>query len=463
MSIWETLRGRNPVRMPNRGKLSGRAAGATLWSMGELTTSYVLRLGSNLVMTRLLLPEAFGLMAMVTTVHIALALLSDIGIEQSVIRSAQGDDPRFLRVAWTIQILRTNVIALAVVGVAALLWVLAPGFAPAGTVYADPQLPGLIAVSAAVMILAGLESTNKYLAARHMQMKWLAILNISGQVVTLVAMVGISLYHPSVWGLLLGMITGSVYRMVMSHVLFAGPRMGLAWDRTIADEFWHFGKWIIGSSMMTFVTGNADRIFLGAVLDKEHFGFYVIAVMWAQAGASVIHKIAGQIGLPLLSGVSRERPHDLLRVFYRFNRINGALCVVGFLAMFLGGAALIDLLYPASYTQSASFMPFLALIMLREWFTPLGTLLLSQGNSKATALASVIEAATTCVALWLGVRLMGIEGGLLAVALSPLGGVVPMMVIARRTIGLDIRRSLLVLAAILAVAVAVGTFLSPQS
>ena len=457
MSVWENLR----ARMPARGNLSGRAASASMWSLGELGFSYGLRLGSNLVMTRLLLPEAFGLMAMVVTLHVALIMLSDIGIEQSIIRSPRGSEPRFLRVAWTVHILRTNVIALVVLAAAAALWGLGPHFALPGTVFADPSLPALIAVSSVVVILGGLESTNRSVAAREMQMRMLTILSLSTQVVSLVFMVLISLVHPSVWSLLWGMIVGSAFRTILSHLIFAGPRMGLAWDSEIADELWQFGKWIIGSSAMTFVTGNADRIFLGAVLDKEHFGFYVIAIMWAQAGASVIHRLTGQIGLPLFSNVSRERPHDILRVFQRFNQINGALCVAGFLALFFGGAALINLLYPATYAQSASFMPFLALVMLREWFAPLGTLLLSQGNSKASALSSVVEAVTTCVALWLGIKLMGIEGGLLAVALSPLGGVIPLLLIARQMIGMDIRRSVAMLFLILAIAAAVGFFLDP--
>ncbi len=457
MSVWESLRAQLPVR----GKASGRAARASVWSMGELGASYVLRLGSNLVMTRILLPEAFGLMAMVTTLHMALGMLSDLGIAQSIIRSPRGEEPRYLRVAWTIHILRSGVVMLVMLAVAAAVWLLAPGLAPAGTVYADPDLPALIAASSSVMFLSGFESTNQYVAARKMQLQWATILNISGQVVALVGMVAIAQIEASVWSLLWGMIIGGCFRMVMSHVIFPGPRMALTWDREIAAEFWEFGKWIIGASLMTFVTGNADRIFLGAVLDKEHFGFYVIAIIWAQAGVMVTHRITTQIGLPLFSDVSRERPHDILRVYQRFTRLIGILAVAGFTALFLGGAALIHLLYPDDYTQSASFMPFLALAILREWFTPLSTLLLSLGNSKASALLGFIEAIATCLALPIGFHLMGIEGALLAIAIAPLGAVLPLMLIARRTIGLGLRSNLVIIGVILAAAAAVGIFLNP--
>ena len=39
-----------------------------------------LRLGSHLILTRLLAPEAFGLMAMLTTVQFLLWMLSEVGL-----------------------------------------------------------------------------------------------------------------------------------------------------------------------------------------------------------------------------------------------------------------------------------------------------------------------------------------------------------------------------------------------
>ncbi|MES2144556.1 MAG: oligosaccharide flippase family protein [Pseudomonadota bacterium] len=457
MSVWENLR----AQLPQRGKLSGRAARASIWSMGELGLSYGLRLGSNLIMTRILLPEAFGLMAMVTTVHFALSLLSDLGIGQSIIRSPRGDDPHYLRVAWTIQVVRSTAIAAMVLVVAGLLWLLAPTLAMPGTVYADPNLPALIAVSSVVLVLSGLESTSQYIPQRQMRLKWVTILNIAGQVVALVAMVGIAQIDASVWSLLWGMIIGAVFRSVMTHVVFSSPSMAIAWDREIADDFWQFGKWIIASSMTTFFAAPADKIFLGAMLDKEHFGFYVIASIWVQSAVMVTSRITAQIGLPLFSDVSRERPHDLLRVYQRFTRLIGLMAMAAFVALFLGGAALLNLLYPDSYAQAASFIPFLALALLGEWFSPLAMLLLSQGNSRAEALSGFAKAFSIILALPVGFYLMGIEGALLAVAVAPLGGLPPLLVIAHRTLGLPLRPSFMIIGATLAVAAAVGIFLNP--
>ena len=80
--------------------------GATQWVVLTSGLGHVLRLGSNLILTRLLVPEMFGLMSIASTVGTILAMLSDIGLRQAVVRSTRGDDKGFLDTAWTIQIVQ---------------------------------------------------------------------------------------------------------------------------------------------------------------------------------------------------------------------------------------------------------------------------------------------------------------------------------------------------------------------
>jgi O-antigen/teichoic acid export membrane protein len=66
----------------------------------------VIRFGSNLIITRLLLPEHFGLMALVTTFLVGLALFSDTGVGPNIIQNPKGEEPIFFNTAWTVQAIR---------------------------------------------------------------------------------------------------------------------------------------------------------------------------------------------------------------------------------------------------------------------------------------------------------------------------------------------------------------------
>ena len=68
-----------------------------------------------MILTRILFPEAFGLMALVTVVLVASANFSDVGITPAILKDKRGHDPVFLNTAWTIQIGRGVILCLAII------------------------------------------------------------------------------------------------------------------------------------------------------------------------------------------------------------------------------------------------------------------------------------------------------------------------------------------------------------
>src|SRR6267143_5646843 len=98
---------------PSRATLKQRALRAGGWSLAGYALSQLLRLGSSLVMTRLLVPEMFGVMAIASMMTMILWMLSDIGLTQNVVQSRRGDDPEFLDTVWVVQIVRGGVLWLA--------------------------------------------------------------------------------------------------------------------------------------------------------------------------------------------------------------------------------------------------------------------------------------------------------------------------------------------------------------
>src|SRR5688572_4274451 len=75
-----------PVPSATRGV--GRAALIEVLAYG---TNIAIRLGSNLILTRLLFPKAFGLMALFHSVNYVLWMLSDVGITQAIVMSKRGN------------------------------------------------------------------------------------------------------------------------------------------------------------------------------------------------------------------------------------------------------------------------------------------------------------------------------------------------------------------------------------
>ena len=83
---------------------------ASTWILSGHVVSNIIRLGGNLIMTRLLVPEMFGVMAVANVLITGLQLCSYFGVQHNIIQSHKGDDPSFLNTAWTFQIIRGGII-----------------------------------------------------------------------------------------------------------------------------------------------------------------------------------------------------------------------------------------------------------------------------------------------------------------------------------------------------------------
>ena len=171
--------------------LGGRMVKAALWLVGSNVSSQALRLISSLVLTRLLMPDAFGLLAALSTLYFGLVMFSDMGIWQSVVKSENGNDARFLGTAWAAQLLRAMVLVLLVCLMAVGVSVLSQSrWIQASSVYADPRMPWMMASFSVCALLQGLESMKLATAQRNLHGAYLARLELLSQLAAMGMAVG---------------------------------------------------------------------------------------------------------------------------------------------------------------------------------------------------------------------------------------------------------------------------------
>lgn len=401
------------------GSIRARSLSAAIWSFGGMGVQRGLSLVSNLIMTRFLAPEDFGLMAIVLSVLLLTEMMSDIGIRQSIVRSEQGENLRFLQVAWTVQIVRTSLVAFVVVLIALGLWLMAPFLEGGDSVYADPQLPALISLASVGVILVGLQSVGIFVETRNLRQKQLVTIDIGTQVVTLIFMVVLVQISPTVWVLLWGLLIGRVIRTVWTHLAFRGTPMRLVWDTKIASDLWQFGRWLIGSSVAGFVVNNGDRFLMGALLPKETFGFYVIAVLWLQAAVTVLTKGANQVLYPALSEKLRKDRPNFPVAFKLGRRLFDTALFTAFFGVFFFGQPLIDALYLPEYAMSGVFLTLLSFRFLAQRQSVLTMVLLAEGDSKQIMWASIVSALTLLTLVPVIFWVSGVEAAVLVIAVAP--------------------------------------------
>ena len=271
--------------------LKKRAYRGAIWTIAGYGMSQVVRFGGNLILTRLLVPEFFGLMAVVNTLRMGIELFSDIGISQSIVNSKRGDETAFLNTAWTLQIIRGWVIWLF-----CLILTL-----PVASFYEEERLLWLIPIVGLSSVFDGFSSVSLLTLMRRMNLGKSTLFELSVQVFTLVSLIAWAWFDPSIWALSFGVAIGAIYKMFGSHFLIPGYRNRFAWDKDAVKEILSFGKWMFMSSALMFASEQSDRLILGKLLSFQMLGVYTIAYTLANLPRQVIKQLSYKVIFPTIS------------------------------------------------------------------------------------------------------------------------------------------------------------------
>src|SRR3954453_16168807 len=135
-------------------------ATGTVWTIAAYGVVQIVRFVTNIVLTRLLAPDLFGIMVIINTFKTGAELVSDVAIGQNIIRSPHGEEPAFYNSAWTLQVIRGFL--LFAVGCAAAF--------PLSYVYEVPVLLMAQPVAALVFVFSGFASVSPFLAQKKMDL-----------------------------------------------------------------------------------------------------------------------------------------------------------------------------------------------------------------------------------------------------------------------------------------------------
>jgi O-antigen/teichoic acid export membrane protein len=387
-----------------------RFARGTSWAAINYVVSYSLRLGSNLVLWRLLYPDAFGLMAIVNAIITGLAMFSDIGIAQTVVQNDRGEEPDFLNTIWTLQVVRG-------LGMCALASLAAY---PVARFYNQPQLTGLILVVASSVGISAFNSTSFFTASRRLAVKRLTLIDLGSQIANLAVIIVWSALTGSVWALAAGSVVTAAIRLVLGHVALPGARNRFHWNPAVVREVSHFGRWIFISTILTFLSSNSDRLIFGKLVSMDRLGVYGIAVVWATFPAYIISHLTSTVLFPLLSrlrGSDGSLPDSMTRLRVPI------LCAAGWLfsCLMAGGPALVQLLYDHRAVEAG---PLIQLLACGYWVSSLesanGSVQLALGKPKGVAMGQLAKVVAMIVLLPIGAHYLDFWGTVLALSVTEL-------------------------------------------
>jgi O-antigen/teichoic acid export membrane protein len=410
-----------------RDSLKARVFRGGAWLGAGSFAEQSFRFVRNMILTRLLAPEAFGTMAIIMSAASVIQALTEVGAKEALIQNPNGDQEDHVGAAWWLAFGRAT-------GVYLLLFLAAPFMA---RFYGNLQLTALLRVATFGLVFEGAISTKAYVAMKHMKFSRWAIINHGGAILGVATTLVLSYFLRSIWALVLGTCSESAAKCILSY--FVCPYLPpLGWHRGAIRDLLRFSKGLFGLPLFYLIFIRADVFVLAKLYSPAELGIYAMAVYLVQTPASFLINLLGQTLMPTLSHVQDDRA--------RMNRIlmqvTAGIFVLGMpvlVFIFFSGRSLLTLAYGHRYSSAYAALTVASCIaLLNTANAQITTVFYAKGLPQLHRRAVAAMAILMVVLIYPFARQFGMVGGQLACLIAVVAGYLFQIERIRKVTALDL-------------------------
>jgi O-antigen/teichoic acid export membrane protein len=269
----------------------------------------VLRLVRQMILTRILLPDQFGLMALILTLVNVFEACTEVGVKQSIIQNKRGADREYLNATWWFQTIRA-------VGLFTIAILAAPLIS---SFYDKPYLLRLLQVSFLAIVFRGLISPRAHVLEKEYKFGRSVLLIQGSALLGTIVTICIALYTKNIWALVVGYISEQGLLCLLSYILVPFvPKFHI--DRECMRELFLFARNMFGLPILTLIGIGAPVFVLGKIVSEEKLGLYSLAAQLATLPTILFGKIISPVLLPGFARKQDDR-NGLYRIVLQISRL----------------------------------------------------------------------------------------------------------------------------------------------
>ena len=342
-----------------RKDLRGRSFRGGAVTLGGQGIKFLLGLISTAVLARLLRPQDFGLVVMVTAVTSFVGLFKDLGLSNATVQRSEITHAQVSFLFW-VNVALSVTVALVVLALAPLIaWF-----------YHEPRLVAITSALALNFIFTGLIVQHQALLRRQMQFRALAIRDVVAMACGIATGITLAWLGFGYWALVAVSVTTNIAGCLLIWTICSW-RPGPFRRRVGARGMLAFGGNLTAFNVLNYFGRNFDNILIGRVLGSAPLGIYSKAYGLLMLPITQINLPMASVMLPGLSRLQND-PREYARLYVAAVRAIGLVTIpiVVFSFFFsrdivlvllgrkwLAVAPVFQLLAPAALFEAISFAP----------------------------------------------------------------------------------------------------------
>ena len=297
-----------------------------------------LRLIRNIILARILAPEAFGLMAIILAVNNFFESFTQIGIKEAIIQNPESNERTFLNGAFWLAFTRGIILFLC----ALLLTPFITRF------YNKPELIPMMRIAFLGILFNGIINPRLYVELKNLHyVKWIIIYH-GGSALGIVSAIILSFYFHNIWALVIGYTVENAARAIGSYIVCPFfPK--LAFRKEHIYSLARFVRGIIGVPILFFIYNKIDIFILAKYITDSQLGMYSLAVSIVEMPYLLFIRIIDPIILPVLSSMQQNET-QFIDYFLQTSRYIALFFLTLLTIMASNSSVILSVIYGEKYT-----------------------------------------------------------------------------------------------------------------
>jgi lipopolysaccharide exporter len=353
----------------------------------------------NIILARLLAPEAFGLMATIMASIAAIEAVAEVGFRQSVIQNKKGADEEFLNVIWWLSLGRSFLLYAIAFSSAAYL----AGY------YGRQDSADALRFGFLLILLNGTMNPKVYVLEKEFHFKRWVVLMQGSSILGIIVCIGLTFHMRNVWALIMGFLTEALARNVLSYAACPfKPRFAI--DRESLMSVKKFSKGMFGLPVLAMIFMQLDVFVIGKVLSFSLLGMYILAKNLAEMPNNFVAKIVLPVTLPAFSMLQDDN-EKLKQSLLLATKICAAIWIPLFVFLIVYSKHILLIIYGSRYAEVA--VPF-GLLCVCSVFYMFGLLMMqvfmAVGRPNLQRTASIVRVLALVVSIYPFTLWYGLNG-----------------------------------------------------
>ena len=405
--------------------LRERATKGLAWSLIERWGTELAGLGIFMVLSRMLGPEEFGLVALATVVIDFAQRFVDQGFSEAVVQRGELDQEHLDTAFWT---------GIATGGLLALLLVACAE--PLAAALGEPKVAPVLRWLSLGFVIRGLSSTQQALLVRSLRFKQLAVRTLVAQLAAGVVAITLVFTGWGVWSLVGQSLAAGVFGVItLWSVARWRPGLGFRWDHF--RQLSLFGVNIVGFKLLNLLTGRVDALMIGSFLGTTALGYYSVAGRTFGAITKALTGMMNAVAFPVFSRL-QDDPERMRRAFYEATQLTSLVTFPAFLGLAAIAPDAIPWAFGEQWGPSVPVMRVLAAVGILQTLTQFnGSVLKAVGKPSWRLGIATLQATCSAIAVLMvvrhGIAAVATASAAVALALYPLG-----FYAVQRVIGIEV-------------------------